>query len=171
MSNNWLWDTKLTESEVKKILKDPKHRRFAIITSMLLLRNNEPKIIFKNYLDTLLFCKSWPKIKKQMNKDKWGSQRIIFWQAIFENLRNKYQKKGVSLRQKGEKVRDDICKEVGCQIREIRQEKGISQKALADKLDISQQIISHIEKGYGNISLITLKKIFQVLGKNISLKF
>jgi len=72
-----------------------------------------------------------------MNKDKWSSQRIIFWQAIFENLKKKYQEKGISLRQKGKKVRDDICKEVDSQIRKIRQEKGIYQKALADKLSIS----------------------------------
>jgi len=171
MNNNWLWDIKLTSSEIKKILKDPEHRKFVLIASLLLLRNNEPKAVFENYLDTLLFCKSWPRIKKQMTKDKWGSQRIIFWQAIFDNLKEKYYNKGISFRKKRETIRDNICKEVGCQIRKIRQEKGISQKVLADKLDISQQLISHIERGYGNISLITLKKIFKVLGKRISLKF
>jgi len=42
---------------------------------------------------------------------------------------------------------------------------GFSQKELAQKLRISQQIISRIESGRENISLLTLEKVAAALGK------
>lgn len=162
---------KLSDVQVKRILKNPQHKEFIYIASLLLLRNNEPAIIFKEYLNPLLFCKSWPQIKKRMRKDKWDSQRIVFWQAIFEKLREKYQKQGIVFREKKQGVRDNICKEIGNRIRQIRHEEGFSQKVLADKLGVSQQFISRIEKGRENISVVALKNIFQVLGKKLNLAF
>lgn len=106
-----------------------------------------------------------------MRKDKWASQRIIFWQAIYEKLFERYRKKGIKFKERKEEVRDDLCKEAGEEIRRIRKEKGLSQKALAKKLGISQQLISRVEKGKENISLITLKNMVKVLGKKTRISF
>ena len=58
MKNDWLWDRKISGSHAKKILKDPKQNNF-LLAALLLSRKNNPKEVFKNYLDPLLFCKYW----------------------------------------------------------------------------------------------------------------
>lgn len=169
MSRDWLWDRKLNISKAKKILKNPEHRDFISVASLLLARNNEPQLIFKEYLDPLLFCKRWAEIKKRMGKDKWQDQRIVFWQTIFEKVKERYQKQGISLREKRAGFRDIICREIGQQLQEIRQKMGLSQKAFAERLGISQQLISRIENGKENISLITLKNMATVLDKKVKI--
>lgn len=171
MNRAWLWDRKLSDSQAKKILKNPQHRRFVPIAALLLARNNEPRDVFRTYLDPLLLCSHWQSIKRRMRKDEWNSQRIVFWQAIYEKLRDKYREKGIKLRAEKQEVRDAICKKVGEEIRSIRKEKGLSQKALAKKLRISQQLISRIEKGKENISLITLKGILKALDRKVNISF
>lgn len=171
MNKNWLWDINFTTAQAKNILGRPKHKDFLAVASLLFSRNNDPRVVFGQYIGPLLFCRQWSQIKKRMSKDKWNTQRIIFWQAVFEKLKEKYQRKGVVLREKKEKIRDDICKEIGAQIRNVRQKEGFSQQELADKLRVSQQIISRIESGGENISLITLKNILEVFGKKFNLKF
>lgn len=52
-----------------------------------------------------------------------------------------------------------LCREVAQKIKSTRKQKGLTQNELAKKLRISQQLISRIESGKENISLLTLKKI------------
>jgi DNA-binding XRE family transcriptional regulator len=170
MSKNWLWDRKLNVSEARKILKNPEHKDFISLAALLLARNNEPQVVFREYLEPLIFCKRWAEIKKRMSKDKWQSQRIVFWQTIFEKLKEKYKKQGIPLREKRTEFKDDICREIGQKLREIRQEKGLSQKALAGRLGVSQQLISRIENGKENISLIILKNIVNALDKKVKIE-
>ena len=169
MSKEWLWDKKTSISEVKKILKDSSHKEFASFASLLLARKNNPQEVFKEYLNPLLFCQQWPKIKKIMRKDKWSNQRIVFWQAIYEKLKDKYRKQGIAFRENKKGVRGAICKKVGEMIQDTRKEKGLSQKALAEKLGVSQQIISRIESGKENLSLITLTNILRIMDKKVDI--
>jgi DNA-binding XRE family transcriptional regulator len=170
MNKNWLWDRELNISEAKKILKNPDHRDFIPLAALLLARNSEPRMVFKEYLDPITFCRRWAEIKKRMSKDRWQSRRIVFWQAIFEKLKERYKGQGISLRERRTGFRDDICREVGQKLRDIRQKKGLSQKALAKELGVSQQLISRIENGKENISLIVLKKIVRALGKDVKIE-
>ena len=57
------------------------------------------------------------------------------------------------------------------EIRRVRRQEGLSQEQLAQKADISQQLVSRIEKGKENISLITLKKISCALGRKAEFRF
>ena len=171
MSKDWLWDRKINANEVKRILKSPQHKNFIMFASLLLGRKNDPGAVFKEYLNPLLFCKNWPRIKKAMRKDRWSSQRIIFWQAIYEKFKEKYRKKGIAFREANDKVVSELCKKVGNQIRKIRKEKGLSQGALAKRIGVSQQLISRIEKGRENISLNTLVNICKKLDSDVSITF
>jgi len=57
-------------------------------------------------------------------------------------------------------------------IAEMRQEKRLNQKALAEKLGVSQQFISQIETGEGkNLTLDTLIKISVSLGHCVRISF
>ena len=171
MSRDWLWDRKVTDRKAKRILKDSQNKNFVLFASLLLMRKNNPKEIFSEYVNPFIFCKNWPSIKKSMRKDKWNSKRVIFWQAIYEKLIERYRKEGIRIREKQKTPIITICKKVGEQIREVRKAKGLSQKALAKKIGVSQQLISRIEKGRENISLATLDNVLKALGKSIDITF
>lgn len=169
--DNWLWDKKISVSMAKKILKNPKHKRFYVFAALLLARNNQPARVFKECLSPLLFCEHWAGIKRSMREDKWSEPRIVFWQAIYEKLLDKYRKQGIVLRKHTQDVRDPLCAKTGKLIRDTRKDQGLSQKDLAKKLGISQQIISRVEKGRENISLATLSSITRALGLKVEIAF
>jgi len=171
MNAGWLWDVKISESQAKKILKDSDNRRFRRIAALMLARNNEPKKVFKRYLDPLVFCREWASIKKMMRKDRWDEPRIIFWQAVYEKVKEKYTEKGIKFRKRAVSVKSDLCKAVGRDIRATRKKEGITQRGLANRLGISQQMISRIEKGSENASLTTLNNIAQALKMKIKIDF
>jgi hypothetical protein len=54
MKTNWLWDSRLGESEVRKILKDTGNPKFDIYAEKLFSRVSSPKIAF-SIIDKLTF--------------------------------------------------------------------------------------------------------------------
>jgi len=61
----------------------------------------------------------------------------------------------------------DINKEVGLNIRKIREDKGLSQEKLAALADLHRTYIGQIERGEKNIGLRNLEKIAKALYVNI----
>jgi len=62
---------------------------------------------------------------------------------------------------------NDINKEVGFNIRKIREERGLSQEKLASLADLHRAYVGQIERGEKNIGLKNLEKIANALGVNI----
>jgi len=62
---------------------------------------------------------------------------------------------------------NNINKEVGLNIRKIREEKGLSQEKLAALADLHRTYIGQIERGEKNIGLKNLEKIAKALHVNI----
>ena len=56
---------------------------------------------------------------------------------------------------------------IGFFIKELREKKGLTQKAFADALATSQSAIARMEKGEQNFSTEILEKISEVLGHQI----
>lgn len=50
--------------------------------------------------------------------------------------------------------KDEILKNIGNVLRKEREEKGISRKTLADRIDLSENYIGYIEQGKYNISFL-----------------
>ena len=172
MRADWLWDRKISISKAKRILKDPQNDEFAPLAALLLARKNEPKAVFKEYVDPLTFCRYWAKLKKQMRQDKWNEPRIIFWQAIYEKLAEKFRKKNITISIKEKKaVKNELYVKTGKKIIGFRKEQGLSQKDLAKKMGVSQQLISRIESGNENASLETLSNIAKVFNKEVDVTF
>lgn len=65
------WDRNFGKKELKKILNDETHQRFVEIAALILSRTDDPNKMFTNYLDIILFCRNWRKIKRRMRKNKW----------------------------------------------------------------------------------------------------
>jgi len=61
----------------------------------------------------------------------------------------------------------NINKEVGFRIREVRQERRLSQEKLAALADLHRAYIGQIERGEKNIGLRNLEKIAKALGVHI----
>jgi len=170
MKENWLWDKKITDAAAKKILKNPEGKSFIGMAALLLARNNDPHVVFKEYIDPLAFCRYWNSIKRKMRQDKWTEPRIVYWQAIYEKLAEKYRRQGVVFK-KEIPAKEALCVETGQGIAGIRRGLGLSQKEFASKMGISQQLISRIERGEENLSLVTLVNISRALGRRVRVDF
>ena len=168
-NRDWLWDRNIPLKKAKNILKHPFNKRFANLAALLLARKNNPQEVFKAYLKPGDFVTNWNSIKRDMRKDDWNNPRIEFWQAIYEKLRKKLGKRGLPVQKRGEypKSRKELCQLVTDKIRAVRKERGFTQGEIAKRLGISQQLISRIESGKENVSLLTLKKIVDGLGAKL----
>jgi transcriptional regulator with XRE-family HTH domain len=63
-------------------------------------------------------------------------------------------------RAKQKNLRDDeFLKEFGVYLREFREELGLTQKQVADKMNVEVMQISRIERGIVNTSISMIKKI------------
>lgn len=167
---NWLWDSRLEEGDAKKILKDAAHPKFDIYAEQLFSRMSNPKVVF-NIVDRITFCKKWPCIKKRMIKDRWLKERTVFWQTIYERSLEQLKEQGVKIREPRETDIPPERMKVAQQIRDIREKLGYTQKDMAKKLGVIQQYISKIENGHENLSIDTARRIADVLGKSLIVKF
>jgi DNA-binding XRE family transcriptional regulator len=168
MRLDWLWDRNITDSDVKKILSDEDNDRFVEFAALLLSRKNTPKEIFELYLSQKQFVRNWNRIKRHMRKNAWNEPRIIFWQAVYEKLFEEFKERGIAVRSvRKEEPFGELCKSIGEKLRMYRQKMGLTQNELAQRLGISQQIISRIETGRNNMSVLTLNRIFSVLGEQV----
>ena len=57
----------------------------------------------------------------------------------------------------------DICKIVGKRIKQIRQDKGVTQEKMAEMLELSSGFYSALERGSYNIKIETLVEILNLL--------
>jgi len=169
MKTNWLWDSRAGENEARKILKDENHPKFDIYAEKLFSRVNDPKMVF-SIVGKVTFCKKWPTIKKQMRKDSWLKDRVVFWQTIYERVHEILKEQGIKIRQPQE---DNIPPErlrLAQQIRNVRMKLGCTQKDIAKKLGVIQQYVSSVERGHENLSVDTLERIAGALGKSLVIK-
>ncbi|MDO8574814.1 MAG: helix-turn-helix transcriptional regulator [bacterium] len=165
--NTVFWDKKIDKEEVRTILKDEKNPRFLEFAALLLSRANKPKEIFNQYLDKIIFCRNWRKIKRQMRTNKWSDNKIIFWDEIYKVVLQEVDKKKLKIPKEKPEIQNIEIKHIGEVIKKARIENGLTQAQLAKKAKLSQQTISFVEKGYTNISFKTIKKIVDIIGLRI----
>lgn len=169
MKTNWLWDSRLSEREAKRILRDEDHPKFDIYAEKLFSRVSDPAIAF-SIVDKETFCRKWPVIKKRMKRDRWIRNRVIFWQTIYEQIYEEFKKQGIKIRTPAKVVASPERLKIAQQIRNLRRKLGYTQSDLAKKLGVIQQYISKIETGRENVSIDTLKKIADVFDCNLIIK-
>ena len=62
----------------------------------------------------------------------------------------------------------ELTREVGARIRALRQEQGVTQEALAERLKLQPGTLSRVENGVVGASLATLSEISRALGVPMS---
>ena len=133
------WDRNITKEEAGKVLRDEFHPRFVEYAALFLSRTNEPKVVFAQYIDKNIFCRQWRKIKKQMRTNKWGDNKIVFWDEVYKVVARRIDKKELrAAKEKKTPVNPDISR-IGEKINGARKAKGWTQKELAQKAGLSQQ--------------------------------
>ena len=168
MSKAWQWDVGRSEEEIRQVLKNPEHPSFIHYASLLLARTNVPKAVFGPYLEKRDFCIQWPKIKRRMQKDKWGRGRIQFWQEIYRHLKEDLKARGIALRHPSNPpAQSSLRARMGKRIRETRCAKKMTQVDLAHGAGLTQQFVSKIEQGTENVSLDTLERIQKYLKEDL----
>ena len=171
MNANWLWDRKIDDAYAREILVSPQNNRFIEIAAILFARKSSPKEVFKEYISPENFCLYWARIKKKMRTDSWNNPRIEFWQAIYESIMKKLKGEGRNIDfHRNPPDIDEFYIQIGSQLKKYRKEMGLNQKEIAEKMGISQQIISRIESGRYNVSLGALKRITSALGLEMEVK-
>lgn len=169
MKKNWLWDVKIEEEQVKRILRNSEHEKFNFYAELLLSRVDDPKIVFE-FIDEVSFCRKWPNIKKRLRKNKLSNDIVYFWQTIYERIKEQIKKDGIKIKKiKQMPPAERVAISEG--IRKIRKLKGLTQKEVAQKLGVIQQYISSIESGKDNFSIDTLINIAKALDKRITIEF
>lgn len=160
MKTNWLWDTRLSEARVKKILEDENNPRFYIYAEKLFSRVRDPRIAF-GYIPRNVFCRQWPVIKQRIERDAWNRGRADSWQKIYNRISDQL---GVQNNALPERM------SVAQQIKNVRLQLGITQGEMAEKLGVIQQFVSKLETGRENLTVDTLKRIADVCGKKLTIR-
>lgn len=65
----------------------------------------------------------------------------------------------------------DVKSKFGAKVRRLRQARGFSQEAFADRCGLHRTYIGAIERGERNVSLENIEKIAKALGLNIAALF
>jgi len=166
---NLFWDKKLSPEEIKNILKDDSHKEFIPFSALLLRRTTNSKDVFSNYLDEIRFCKNWRKIKQRMRKDEWRNPNINFWDEVYKVVVEKNKDK-IQLVQKRDVLKKPERENFIDIIKKTRREHGLTQKELANRVELSQQTISLMESGKFNFTVKSLMKILKALDLEIELR-
>lgn len=109
-------------------------------------------------------------LKKRIKRDQWLSDRITFWQTIYERVYEDLKERGIIIREPLEEEIPRERMEVAKQIKELRKKFGYTQKDLAKKMGVIQQYISKIETGRENVSIDTLNRIADVFGRKLIIR-
>jgi XRE family aerobic/anaerobic benzoate catabolism transcriptional regulator len=67
-----------------------------------------------------------------------------------------------------EQAKDGLLSGVGSAVRRLREERGLSRRALSDKCGVSQRFLADLEGGSGNISVVRLAEVARALGTTAS---
>lgn len=94
-------------------------------------------------------------------------EAIMACESFEELLNAEYGERGSELREKFEVDAETFCL-AEC-LREQRRLAGLTQEQLAEKIGTKKSYISKIENGHADIQLSTLFRIFNGLGKRVSL--
>lgn len=63
---------------------------------------------------------------------------------------------------------EDLLKKIGMRIKELRNEKGISQQELGALIDLEKSNMSRLEAGNVNTGIVTYHRIAEALGITLS---
>lgn len=144
--------------ETSRALKNPEHPQFAERMVTLLTRCDQPKELF-SAVPKETFLKAWPKIRSAWIKRIRQSDQRSWWETMYEQLAEAADKK--NLPAKGEP--SVHFAKFGMLLKAKRLDAGLSQSQLAKRTGLAQPVISQIEEGRKNITLLTLIRLCKVL--------
>lgn len=155
----------LSDEELRGILSDPDHQQFVSIAARLLESSLDVDRVFE-YLDPEVFARNFERIKKSMGQGEQALKHRRFWGRMAEQGRKKLgiEEESPDEGKSESSSASESAERIGQRIRKLRREEGISQSELADRLDVSRQVISRLENGKHNPSFEKIKRVLGALG-------
>lgn len=80
-----MWDMKISPAEFKKVLKNPRDRRFSVFFVRVLSRVPFSEA-FHKFITPFLFKKYYPRVRRQVNADLLGAGRVSFWDWLYKRI-------------------------------------------------------------------------------------
>jgi DNA-binding XRE family transcriptional regulator len=152
----YFWDlNQAALRETRDALRNPDHPRFLERMAILLTRCDKPKEVF-SLLPKKKFLEAWPRIRAYWLKRDRQSINRAWWETLYEQLIEKPKPSPVG------KPAKPFAK-VGKSLRERRIALGLNQTQLAKQTRLSQSVISQIEEGRKNMTLLTLLRLCKAL--------
>lgn len=164
-SEHPLWSySGLSDEELKSILSDPDHDQFVPMAVRLLESSLKVDEVFE-YIEPEIFSEHFDRIKKSFGRGEQSQKHRRFWKRMAEQGKKQL---GIETTQPTRKPSKDVASEtaerIGQRIRKLRREEGISQSELANRLNVSRQVISRLENGKHNPSFEKIKRVLNALG-------
>lgn len=161
----WSW-TNRTDEELRVILSDPDHEEFGQTGARLLDSTKDLEQV-ADFVDKEILGNHYERFRRNMSSDR---RSIQYWDRIVKTIRDQ-----LGIEVPGEEWSPTggmASRNIGRQIKNIREEKGMTQQDLAERLDVSRQAVSQIENGHRKLTIERLRRIADALNyqANIVLK-
>lgn len=83
--NNPVWDMPLSKAAFKKVLKNPRDKRFLPFLARTL--SWVPFYdVFREYITPAQFKKYFPRVRREIDTDLLGAGRLPFWKWLYRRL-------------------------------------------------------------------------------------
>lgn len=156
----------LSDRDLKDILSNPENDQFVSLAARLLESSLNVDRVFE-YLDPEIFARNFDIIKKSMGESDQALKHNRFWSRMAEQGKKKLdiedeEKSGSQ--KSSDSVASESAERIGQRIRKIRKREGVSQVELADRLNVSRQVISRLENGKHNPSYKKINRVLNALG-------
>lgn len=155
----------LSDDQLRNILSSPEHEQFASLAARLLESSLDVDRVFE-YLDPESFVRNFERIKKSMGNSEQAQKHKRFWSKMADQGKEKLgiEKEEPEAQEAGEEVASESAERLGQRIRKLRNKEGISQAELADRLNVSRQVVSRLENGKHNPSFEKINRVLNALG-------
>jgi DNA-binding XRE family transcriptional regulator len=169
-----LWSySGLSDGELRGILSDPDHERFAYMGAKLLEASLDIDVVFR-YIDREILLKYYEYFRRMMGSGVNSEKHKLFWDRMVKVGREKMGiepvKKGKTNNEKNN-IDLDPAYYIGRRVRRLREQEGLSQAELGERLGVSKQSISNFERGKQRISFERLQRVLNELGYKLHLIF
>ena len=162
----------VNEDMLKQILSDPESTMFEEYAAELLESTMDTDTV-KEYLSLETLAEFYEDIKKNFSRSQSGNTSLNrqHWDKTVEIIRDEL---GMDTEDDGgsNKTKSSAsAQSIGRRLRQIREEKGLSQQEMADKIGCSRATISNFERGEREISLERINRYAQALDYQANVDF
>ncbi len=168
-----IWNRPGVDDEtLKEVLSDPESPMFEEYAAELLESTMDTDTV-KQYLSLETLAKHYEDIKKKFSRSQSGNVSLNrqHWERTVDIIRDELGMDEEDGDGPNGTESSSLAKTIGRRLRNIREEKGMTQQEMAEKIGCSRQTISSFERGEREISLERINRYAQALDYQANVDF